>query len=274
MDVYPELAFELGVMRRGSLAGRLFEKISRFTLGRSDAVVALGETMAERLLDSGAGSVEVIHNWADGDAIVPMPTTGHALRKSWDWGDRFVVLYSGNLGMAREFETIVDAAELLRDDPRMLFAFIGSGPRRAALEREVAARDLSNFEFRPHVSRELLGRSLTAGDVHLLSLRRGVSGLLVSSKIYGILAAGRPTIYVGPAEAEAYDMIHGAGCGATIANGDGPSLARHLREYADDPERRLKHGQKARALFEERYSAAHGLEAHAQLIESLVSRTE
>lgn len=272
MDVYPELAFELGVLRRRSLAGRLFRIISRLTLERSDAVVALGESMAERLRESGAASVEVIHNWADGEAIVPAPIAGHALRKAWGWSERFVVLYSGNLGLAHEFETIVDAAETLRDDPRMLFAFIGSGPRLADVERDVASRGLTNFEFRAPVSRAMLGDSLTAGDLHLLSLRSGVGGLVVSSKLYGILAAGRPTIYVGPVHSEAYETIGLEGCGTAIVPGDGAALARALRDYADDPERRRREGERARALFDERYSAAHGLEAHARLLESLSSR--
>lgn len=269
MDIYPELAFELGMLSRRSPAGRILAAMADFTLRRADGVIALGETMARRLRAAGASNVTVVHNWADGDAIRPCPAAGHALRDEWRWRDRFVVLYSGNLGLVHEFDTVLGAAELLRDEGRVLFAFVGDGPRRAYVEREVGRRGLGNVEFRPHVGRDALGQSLTAGDAHLVTLREGVAGLVVPSKIYGILAAGRPTLYVGPDHGEVDDILREGACGVRIGVGDSVALADAVRQYSRDSERRDDEGRRARQLFESRFTKGRALEAHRRTLEAV-----
>jgi glycosyltransferase involved in cell wall biosynthesis len=272
MDVYPDLAFELGVMRPGSFAGRCFRALSEFTLRRSDAVVALGETMGSRLARVRGSEPTVVHNWADGDTIRPRGNEGHALRAEWGWNGRFVVLYSGNMGLAHEFGTVLDAAESLRERSDVGFAFVGSGPRRAEVEARVGERGLANVEFLPYQPRERLGESLTAGDVHLVTLRERMAGLLVPSKIYGILAAGRPTVYVGPDEGEIADILRSGACGTRVAPGDRDGLVAALLRYAEDEELRAAHGRNARRLFEERFTREHGVQAFGRLIESQASR--
>jgi glycosyltransferase involved in cell wall biosynthesis len=271
MDVYPDLAFELGVLRPHSIPSRLLSALSGWILQRSDRVVALDDAMADRLRALGATRVAVIHNWADDASMELGAADENVLRKEWGWSDRFVVLYSGNLGLAHEFETVLDAAEALQDRPDVLFAFVGGGPRRAAAEAEVARRGLSNVEFRPYVPRERLGLSLPAGDVHLVTLRPNMPGLLVPSKIYGILAAARPTIYVGPAAGGVYDIVSAGSCGTVLVNGDAAGLAGAVRSYADDPDRRRAQGSAARKLFEERYAKRHGVAAFTSLLGTLGS---
>ena len=269
MDVYPELAFELGVLRRGSMAARTLRALSVWILRRSDRVVALDDAMAEKLRTLGAGRVVVIHNWAD-DASIAQGSAGESpLRQEWGWRGRFVVLYSGNLGLAHEFETVLDAAEKFRNRRDVLFAFVGGGPRRAAAEAEVTRRGLPNVEFRPYVPRERLGDSLPAGDVHLVTLRPNMPGLLVPSKIYGILAAARPTIYIGPAAGAVYEIVSGGACGTVLANGDADGLAAAIESYAGDPERRRREGVAARRLFEDRHAKHHGVAAFTSLVTSL-----
>jgi len=266
MDVYPDVAYELGVLRRGSLAGRVLDALSRFQVRRSDRVVVLGETMAERLPHARPQTLVVIHNWADGEVIRPRPARESPLRAEWGWGDRLVVLYSGNMGLAHEFDAVLGAAERLRDDARVRFAFIGGGPRRGEIEREARRRGLANVEFRGYVPRERLGDSLTAGDLHLVTLRPGVEGLLVPSKIYGILAAGRPTLYVGPAAGEVAAIV-GEGCGAVIAPGDGETLAREIARYAADASSRERDGRRARELFDGRYGKERQVGRFVRLME-------
>ena len=266
MDIYPDLAFELGALERGSLVGRLLGRCSRLLLERSDSVVALGETMAGKLRAGGAGRVAVVHNWADGEVIRPRPVDSHVLRRDWGWDGRFVVLYSGNMGLAHEFDTVLDAAEILRDEPRVLFAFVGQGPRRAEVEERASQRGLPNVEFRPYVPREALGESLGSGDVHLVTLRPGMPGLLVPSKIYGILAAGRPTLYVGPGEGEIADILGQGRCGTSVVVGDGEGLAAAVRRYLADDDLTQTHGRNAREIFDRRFTKEHGLSAFARLI--------
>jgi glycosyltransferase involved in cell wall biosynthesis len=259
MDVYPELAFELGVLRRGSVGGAVLRYLSRRVLKGADSVVALGEHMAAHLKQAGARSVETVHNWADGRAIRPRSTEEHPLRESWGWTDRFVVLYSGNLGLAHDFETVLDGAEILRERKDVLLAFVGSGPQTARVKSEVRRRGLDNVEFRPWMALEQLGSSLTAGDVHLVTLRSHLAGLLVPSKIYGILAAGRPAIYVGPEESEVAEILRDGECGVSVAPGEARRFADTVLAYADDPSRRAEHGRRARALYERAFDRTRAL---------------
>ena len=167
------------------------------------------------------------------------------------------------------FDTVLGAAELLRDEPDVLFAFVGAGPRREAVEREVQCRGLGNVEFRPHVDRPRLGESLTAGDLHLVTLREGIAGLVVPSKIYGILAAGRPTLYVGPDEGEVAEILEEGRCGTRVALGDAAALATAIRDYVADEGRRSDEGARARELFERRFAKERALGALRRLFESL-----
>ncbi len=267
MDVYPDLAFELGALNPRSPAGRLFSAVTRMTLRRSDAVVALGGTMADRIAASGVKRLATIHNWADERAMPPGECGQSELRFRWDWQDRFVVMYSGNMGLAHEFDTVLDAASILRDRPEVLFAFIGEGPRRKGVEEEARSRGLQNVSFKPYVPRERLCQSLKAGDLHLITLRKGMPGLLVPSKIYGILAAGRPTLYIGPNEGEISDIVETGRCGVRVDNGDAEAAAEEILRYAEDDELRQEHGRRARELFEERFTKEQALEAFRILIE-------
>ena len=254
MDVYPDIAFELGALRAGSVAGRIFAAISRWTLRSSGLVIALGDTMATRLRDAGAKNVIAVHNWADGEAIRPLPSAQSQYRRARGWRERFVVLYSGNLGLAHEFETVLDAAARLADRP-VVFAFVGSGPRLDEARAIAAHRRLANVEFHPHVTREDLGDLLAAGDLHLVTLRPGIPGLLVPSKVYGILAAGRPTLYVGPDEGEVRAIVR-RGCGAAVPNGDVDRLVETIEVYRTDETRRRREGLAARRLVDAEFTNA------------------
>lgn len=269
MDVYPELAFRLGVVKPGSVAGRLLGWLSRAPLRRSDRIVALGPSMAVELGRAGAEKVDVVHNWADGETIRPRPIAGHPLRADWGWNDRFVVLYSGNMGLAHEFETLLAVADRLRDDPSILFSFVGGGPRRAEVEREAKRLGLPNVEFRPYAPRSQLDQSLTAGDVHLVTLRERMPGLLVPSKIYGILAAGRPTLYVGPPTGEIAEILREGRCGTLVPSGDAEALLDAIRSYRSEPGRAEREGERARELFDARFARPIALRSFEDLIEGL-----
>jgi glycosyltransferase involved in cell wall biosynthesis len=268
MDVYPDLAFELGVLRRNSLAGAVLGYLSRRVLIGADRVVALGEYMAAHLEKAGAPRVETVHNWADGEAIQPRSTEDHPLRESWGWTDRLVVLYSGNLGLAHDFETVLDGAEILQERTDILLAFVGTGPQVARIQSEVRRRGLGNVEFRPWMPLDQLGSSLTAADVHLVTLRDLLVGLLVPSKIYGILAAGRPTLYVGPAESEVAEILNEAECGVSVTPGQARAFADAVVAYADDPSRRVEHGRRARARFERAYDKTGAVRRLTDVIET------
>jgi glycosyltransferase involved in cell wall biosynthesis len=228
--------------------------------------VVLGQRMAERILALGvpADRVRVIPNWADGATIVPVEAAGNALRREWQLDSAFVVGYSGNLGRAHEIDTLLQAMTILETlgtavtDParaggegtphhrRVLWLFIGSGALYELLKGEVARRGLTSVRFKPYQPQAHLAESLSAADVHLVSLRVELEGLIVPSKFYGIAAAGRPTIFVGDPEGEIARLIAQHQCGTTVAMGDGAALARTVAELAGAPDLCRRMGQRAR----------------------------
>ena len=269
MDLYPDLAIELGVLRADGWIAGILRRAARRTLSRADHVVALGAAMAQRLASQGASRIDIVDNWCDGGAIRPRPSEGHPLRLRNGWDGKFVVLYSGNMGLAHDFDSVLDAAARLAEFPDIVFAFVGGGVREAEIRRGAHERGLTRVEFHPGVDLAVLSDGLTAGDLHLVTLRAGVEGLLVPSKIYGILAAGRPAIYVGPAGSEIASILADGRCGISVSNGDVDALVQAIRGYVDDREQRLAQGVLARRVFEERYDRPHALRKLIAVIEAL-----
>jgi glycosyltransferase involved in cell wall biosynthesis len=232
-------------------------------------VVALDEAMRERLIAGGAGAsrVEVIDNWCCEPSIVPARTSGNPLRRRLGVGDdELLVSYSGNLGQGHDVETIVGAAARLADD-RVRWLFVGDGPRRAELERAVRERDLAGrVLFLPYQPAGALATSLTAADASLVTLRADLAGLLCPSKLYGLLAAGVPVIYVGPAAGRAHEVAGEGGAGVSLRNGDVEGLVAAIRRLVRDPAARAALGARGRRLHEERFAADLALARHERLL--------
>ena len=226
-DVYPELAEELGVLRKGSAFAGILRAVSTRALRRQDEIVAVGRCMRHRLLQRGidAGKIEVIPNWS---SVMPVSDKQvKSLRDRLGWSGKFIVLYSGNIGLAHDFETLVGAAKLL-EGGGVWMVFAGEGPRLEQVRRDTAG--LEHVSFLPSQPKEDLSAFLAAADAHLVSVRAGLEGLVVPSKAYGIFAAGRPIFYVGGADAEVSKVIANSGCGAVIPNGGASALAEAIKQ--------------------------------------------
>lgn len=145
---------------------------------------------------------------------------------------------------------IVDAAERLRHDPSVVFLFIGDGKESDALRQRVWQRELTNVVFRPYQPRAALAHSLTLPDVHLVSLHPAFEGMMVPSKVYGVMAAGRPCVFIGDDEGELASMLREGDCGVTVAVGNGEALANAIIALRNDPARCAAMGAAARRRFE------------------------
>jgi glycosyltransferase involved in cell wall biosynthesis len=268
-DIFPETAEALGV---GGRSAKVLYRVLRWFRDRSlkaaHTNVVLGERMAARVCGRGIAPerVRVIANWADGSAIVPIEREANALRTAWGLSDAFVVGYSGNLGRAHEIESLLEAmskvetaqgvrgvtpsAAAEQSFPAVRWLFIGNGALFEPLKAEVARRGLTSVRFHPYQPRALLAQSLSAADVHLVSLRPELEGLIVPSKFYGICAAGRPTIFIGDGDGEVARLIRWHECGRGVCMGDGAALARTILELAADPAgcRSMEH--RARQIFD------------------------
>ncbi len=250
-DVYPDIAVAFGMIAATSPAAIGLSALMRLTYRASSRVVVLSAGMRSRLAANGApeGRLRVLPNWSDGRAIRPLAPEKNPFRRVHALGDRFVVMYSGNLGVGHDVATFVDAARLLAARcPRVLLLFIGDGTRRA--EAEQLARGLPNVTFLGYQPYESLCHSLSAADVHLISLRAGLEGLLVPSKLYGALATARPVMFVGPEACEAARVIRENDLGWQGRPGDAKGLASAIEGAAASPAWCAERGLRARVLFE------------------------
>lgn len=255
-DIYPQIAIELGVLRRSHPATAFFDQASRATYRQAAKIVALSSGMAERLESFGAPreKVRVIHNWADGEALVPVEASENPFRKEQGLEGKFVAMYSGNLGAAHDVATMIGAARLLEERaPRIEFVIVGEGMRRE--EAEELAQGLGNIRFLPYQPREKLGESLASADVHLVTLREGFEGLLVPSKMYGAIATGRPIAFVGPGGCEVARAIREERLGWAGRPGDAEALANAIYDMANDESAYREVASRARGVFLERYES-------------------
>jgi glycosyltransferase involved in cell wall biosynthesis len=256
MDLYPDIATNSGLMREDSLLAHCMRWLTRRTVRSADRVVVLGSCMEARILAYGgdAERIAVIRNWADDEAIRPVAAKGNPFRVEQGWDGRFVVMYSGNMGVAHRFDDILEVARRRRDDPRLVFAFIGDGVRRKEIGAFRDRHELDNIRLLPYQSADRLALSLGAGDVHFVSLRKGFEGLVVPSKTYGIMAAARPILYQGGQSGDIAKMIVEHEIGEVVAEGDADGLEEAILTLLNDPERTARVGRRAREVLQRDYS--------------------
>lgn len=271
-DIYPETAVELGVpFMRGPVAASL-AALRNVTLREAAATVVVGDLMACKVeaLGAPAERVHVIPNWCNDEDIRLVPNADNPLRQEWNLADKFVLGYSGNLGRAHDFETVLGAAERLRDEPRVAFLMIGGGKRYAELSAAVQTRGLAGaFRFLPYQARTLLSYSLGAADVHWVSLDPRLEGLIVPSKFYGIAAASKPIIVIGDPNGELGRLVQRNACGFAIAPGDSEALAATLRQVLNAPQAVLDTGGRARKMLDAHFTRRQGLARWRQLLNRL-----
>jgi glycosyltransferase involved in cell wall biosynthesis len=181
-------------------------------------------------------------------------------------------MYSGNLGLSQGLETVLDAAARLRSDRRIRFVFIGDGARRRLLEARARDLGLENLRFEPYRPRESLAESLSAADLHLIPLARDAAGCLVPSKVYGILAAGRPFVAIMDPAAEVARIAADLSVGFVVRPGDAAALAETIRRAADHPAELQAMGARARIAAVERYSRPIVTQQFAALLERVAAQ--
>ena len=233
-DIYPEVAEELGVLPSGHTITRVLREVSSFALQCHDAVISIGRCMLQRMVARGipAEKIHLIPNWAP--PIAPCDKFNNPFRRQQGLEGGFVVAYSGNMGLAHDFDTILAVAESLRGR-HIVFLMIGDGPRRAEIQRAANSRGLDNMRFLPSQLPDKLSESLSAADAHLVTMRTPLCGLVVPSKFYGVLAAGRPCLFVGPKESEVALSLTELDAGMVIDPENPSALAAAILDWAMDP---------------------------------------
>jgi len=232
-DVFPEIAVQLKRLENPAVMSVLRFLVSLY-LRRADRVVAIGETMRKRLEAKGArpDRVRVIPNWVDTARLRPH-------REQNDWArmagldDNFVVMHSGNVGHAQDLDSLVRAATFLRDLDDLVMLIIGMGARHAELVALAELLEVDRIRFAYYQPRHWLQQSLSAGDIHVVGLAPGLAGYVVPSRLYGILAVGRPVIAATDPESETTQVVAEVGCGIVVPPGRPNVLARAIRDAHD-----------------------------------------
>ena len=262
-DLFPETAAALGFNVATGLAGRILLRLRNASLQGAAMNVAVCGSMAERLQAEGIPSerLTVIHNWVDGERIRPLAVNANPLRREWGLSGKFVVGYSGNLGRVHDVEAIIELIGALDDEPEIVMLFIGAGLGYRRLKDIVGDRRITKTVFRPYQPRERLGESLTAPDLHIVSLRSDCEGIVMPSKLYGILAAGRPVLSIGKPSGSVARIVRDYGAGLVAAPGRMDTLAGEIRALRRDPARLEQMGANARWAYENTFSKDASLRA-------------
>lgn len=274
-DVYPDLLLAMGLAQRESTLYRGLSLFSRALYRSAQRIIALDEAMADRLLDAGASSSQlvVIDHFADSRELLPQPRLPNSVRAELGLSDEFVVCYAGNHGRGHDFDTIVAAlcaqSASLSEGPPIHWLFVGDGDEKAKLLARIPTNLHGLVHSLPPQARARLADVLSAGDVGLISVKAAMQGLLAPSKLYGLLASGRPIAYIGPERGRIPALLRDEELGISVRNGDGAALLWGLRQLAQDPMRWRAMAARARELFETRFDKPLAMAAHAQVLESL-----
>jgi colanic acid biosynthesis glycosyl transferase WcaI len=269
-DVFPEIAVKLGRIRN-SLVVSFIQMLVKTYVRRADRIVAIGETMKARLEAKGApvDRIRVIPNWVDTKKITPRPRDNDWAREHGVNG-AFVVMHSGNIGEAQDLDTLIHAAATLRDLKDMRVLIIGGGARYPDLAALAKRLKVEGLTFLPYQPRERLAQSLSTAAVHFVGLARGLAGYVVPSRVYGVLAAGRPVIVAADEVSETAQIVRDVGCGVTIPPGDPVALANALRDAHDGKLDLEAMGARGRAYVVEHADREVGVSRYREVFEEVL----
>jgi putative colanic acid biosynthesis glycosyltransferase WcaI len=232
-DVFPEIAVQLKRLENPVVMSLLRGLVGLY-LRRADRIVAIGDAMRQRLEEKGAPAERmlVIPNWIDTTRLGPLDKSNHWSR-SWGVDKKFVVMHSGNVGHAQDLDSLIRAGTFLRDLDDLRIMIIGMGARHAELVALAELHEVDQVQFLYYQSREVLPQSLSAADVHVVGLAAGLAGYVVPSRLYGILAVGKPVIVAADPESETAQLVTEVGCGVVVPPGRPELLARAIRDAHD-----------------------------------------
>jgi colanic acid biosynthesis glycosyl transferase WcaI len=268
-DLYPDMAVGGDIVRASKWVAR-WENLHRRALKQAARVIVLGDDMRERILAKGVAPerVVVVRDGTTSATTPPstpaqIPDRSDPIVQEIRQGFPFVVLHAGNLGFYGAWDTLLEAAKILSNE-NTGFVFVGDGANRAALES--AARNLPNVKFAPFRPVAQIAHVMMAGDVHIVTVKRGLEGVVVPSKLYSILAAGRPIIVIAPPESDAARIVVESGCGVAADPDDPAAVAAAIRELRAQPARLTEMGHRAQETAA-KYARVNELERFVAIVE-------
>lgn len=268
MDLNPDQLLALGVVGRNSPVVRVLEWFHRALLRRAAAVIVCDGYMSARVrasFDPG-DRLHVVNPWAPDECLVPLPHSSNPFRSTHRFGTRRVIMYSGNHALTNPLSTLLSAAERLVDDPRLMFVFIGGGAGKI----EVEGRGLPNVLSLPYQPLHEIQYSLSAADVHVVTIGPGMVGIVHPCKIYGAMAVGRPILSFGPDPSHVADIVR-QGIGWQFEHGDVEGAVAALRTIAALPSETLAAmGTRAQAILNDHFDGKRSRARVCDIVETSI----
>ena len=246
-DLYPEV---LGAAKvKASFLAPFFVPFSRLLYKLSDKIVVIGDVMADKILSKNPGLHEsrfaMIENWANGTEIWMVDPVENHYKPKWGITDEFVILYSGNMGRAHNFDVVYELMRRYRDEEKVLFLFIGGGPKERNIRFFCRTNGIKNVQFHAYVPRSDLAYTYSLGDIAIITMEEGTEGLVVPSKFYAYAAAGLPVLCLSAQETDLRRHIREPWGRITRDADDAFRFIEEIRQSA------YKHHDDIRRYFEE-----------------------
>jgi colanic acid biosynthesis glycosyl transferase WcaI len=271
-DVYPEVLVAVGMISRDHLLVRLWTSINKLLYNGCTRIVTIGRDMQSLILEkvsSHRGKIMFIPNWADTESISPKPKADIPLTTELCLQGKFVVGYAGNMGYPHDIASIISAAQLLSRCDTIHFLFVGSGAKRKWLELELAKRELHNVTLLPSQPRDNQTSFLNVCDVLIVSLVAGMRGVSVPSRVYNIMAAGKPTIAVVDCQSEIALLLEEKGIGCVVPPDSPEMLAETIQMLHNTPQLVDEMGHRARLAATSTYSRDQIIEQYSIMVKSI-----
>jgi len=278
MDINPDQMVTSGRIGERSLVARVFDWMNRRTLARAGAVIVLDDYMKERMLRKAdvADRLHVIPPWPLETHLEAIPPASNPFRQQRGLDGKCVVMYSGNAGYSTPLATLLEAAKRVEELANLRFVFIGGGMVKREIDEMVVRDRPPNILTLPYQPLDSIRYSLSAGDVHVVSIADEGVGVVHPCKIYGAMALGKPILALAPPRSHAADIVRDHGCGWAVRHGDVEALTAILRGILDMPREQLDAmGRAARNAVNTRFSHDRLLGAVCDVVEGVaVGRME
>ncbi|WP_239640844.1 glycosyltransferase family 4 protein [Haloferax sulfurifontis] len=271
-DLYPDQAVELGYVSRRGIIDRIWTWLTVWSYRGAKNIVSNGPIMTERIMAKShhslnAEKISLIHNWADEDFIKPIEKEDNWFSREHGLVDPFTVIYSGNIGEFHDLETVVRVATRFKDK-KVKFLIIGEGDDKQNIIE--LARDLDlgqdTIQFLPYQPWDDIPYSLTAGDVSIVTVRKGFEGVCVSSKLYTSMAVGEPVLTIAQPHDDESILTDMFNAGFHVKQGDLDSIEQAINSWRRDPEFHNEQGRNARVGFEENFTKRHSVDNYYQML--------
>ena len=255
-DLWPELPANTGMIKMGGLLYKTIDFLMISSFMHASGIIAISDKMKERILykvPEKKNNIYVIHNWADADRLYQVDKGKIRVFEDLEVNNKKIVIYSGNLGRYQPLEVMIGAANELKDRKDILFLFIGNGGKKMKIQNMAKSMKLENVKFLPFQPLDRLSESLSMADVSLMGIHPENEGVIMPSKLYSLLAVGKPIICVSDPNSEVAHLLYRSGAGIQSSVSDPKELACKILAIIEDPKKAIKMGQNGRKYFLEHF---------------------